>query len=118
VFAASLRNQAWLLKKSILLKTVRIWGIENVQETSGQYKYLAIRMHEPARQRVRELTNTPAFASAQQERKKVEALFAEPKNLIGLRSLRLRPMKFVREQFFLAATAQHLKRLVRFLSTR
>jgi hypothetical protein len=54
----------------------------------------------PARQRVRELTNTPAFASAQRERKKVEALFAEPKNLIGLRSLRLRPMKFVREQFF------------------
>jgi len=35
---------------------------------------------------------------------------------IGLRRLRLRKMKFVREQFFLAAAAQNIKRLVRFLS--
>jgi hypothetical protein len=46
----------------------------------------------------------------------VEALFAELKNQIGLRRLRLRRLKFVREQFFLAATAQNIKRLVRFLS--
>src|SRR5216683_849263 len=85
------------------------------QCTSGQYKYLAIHMHEPARQRARDLADTPAFASAQRERKKVEAMFAELKNLIGLRRLRLRRMKFVREQFFLAAAAQNLKRLVRFL---
>ena len=38
------------------------------------------------------------------------------KNVIGLRRLRLRRMKFVREQFFLAAAAQSVKRLVRFLS--
>jgi transposase len=86
------------------------------QCTSGQYKYLAIHMHEPARQRARDLADTPAFASAQRERKKVEAMFAELKNVIGLRRLRLRRMKFVREQFFLAAAAQNLKRLVRFLS--
>jgi transposase len=89
---------------------------QKAQCTRGRYKYLAIHMHEPARQRARDLSNTPAFASAQRERKKVEALFAELKNLIGLRRLRLRRMKFVREQFFLAAAAQNLKRLVRFLS--
>jgi len=49
-------------------------------------------------------------------KKKVEALFAELKNQIGLRRLRLRRMKFVREQFFLAAVAQNIKRLVRFLN--
>src|SRR5215831_10842551 len=38
------------------------------------------------------------------------------KNQIGLRRLRLRRMKFVREQFFLAAAAQNIKRLVRFLT--
>ena len=59
------------------------------------------------RQRARELANTPAFAHAQRQRKKVEALFAELKNQIGLRRL-----KFVREQFFLAAVAQNIKRLV------
>ena len=89
---------------------------QKAQCTTGQYKYLAIHIHEPARQRARELVNTPQFANAQRQRKKVEALFAELKNQIGLRRLRLRRMKFVREQFFLAAAAQNIKRLVRFLS--
>jgi hypothetical protein len=48
-------------------------------------------MDEPARQRARDLANTPAFANAQRERKKVEALFAELKNQIGLRRLRPAP---------------------------
>src|SRR5260370_10149150 len=82
----------------------------------GPYKYLAIHIHEPARQRAGDLANTPAFAHSQRERRKVEALFAELKNQIGLRRLRLRRMKFVREQFFLAAAAQNIQRLVRFLS--
>jgi hypothetical protein len=46
----------------------------------------------------------------------VEALFAELKNQIGLRRLRLGRLEFVREQFFLAAVAQNVKRLVRFPS--
>ena len=86
------------------------------QCTSAAFRCLAIHMDEPARQRARELVNTPEFASAQRQRKKVEALFAELKNQIGLRRLRLRRMKFVREQFFLAAAAQNIKRPVRFLS--
>jgi hypothetical protein len=56
------------------------------------------------------------ISNSPRKRKKVEALFAELKNQIGLRRLRLRRMKFVREQFFLAAVAQNIKRLVRFLS--
>jgi transposase len=90
--------------------------LQKAQCTTGQYKYLAIHIHEPARQCARGLVNTPAFANSQRERRKVEALFAELKNQIGLRRLRLRRMKFVREQFFLAAAAQNIKRLVRFLS--
>ena len=73
-------------------------------------------MDEPARQRARELAKTPEFAHAQRQRKKVEALFAELKHQIGMSRLRLRRLKFVREQFFLAAVAQNIKRLVRFLS--
>jgi len=86
------------------------------QCTSGRYKYLAIHRDELARQRARELANTPEFAYAQRQRKKVEALFAELKNQIGLRRVRLRRLKFVQEQFFLAAAAQNIKRLLRFLS--
>jgi Transposase DDE domain len=75
------------------------------QCTSGAFRFLAIHMDEPARQRARELANTPEFAHAQRQRKKLAALFAELKNQIGLRRLRLRRLKFVREQFFLAAAA-------------
>ncbi len=89
---------------------------QKAQCTTGRYKYLAIHMHESVRQRARELAQTPEFAKAQRQRKKVEALFAQLKNQIGLRRLRLRRLKFVREQFFLAAVAQNIKRLVRFLS--
>ena len=84
--------------------------------TNGAFRYLAIHMDEAARERAREFANTPEFTKAQRQRKKVEALFAELKNQIGLRRLRLRRMKFVREQFLLAAVAQNIKRLVRFFS--
>jgi transposase len=86
------------------------------QCTTGPFRYLAIHMNEAARQRARDLRTTPEFEHAQRQRKKVEALFAELKSNIGLRRLRLRRLKFVREQFFLAATAQNIKRLVRFLT--
>src|SRR3979411_2292369 len=91
---------------------------QRTQCTSAVFRSLIIHQNEPARQRARELVNTPEFAHAQRQRKKVEALFAELKNQIGLRRLRLRRLRFVREQFFLAAAAQNIKRLVRFLSQR
>src|SRR5580698_2453620 len=86
------------------------------QCTSAAFRGLIIHQNEAARHRARELVNTPEFAQAQRQRKKVEALFAQLKNQIGLRRLRLRRLRFVREQFFLAAAAQNSKRLVRFLS--
>jgi transposase len=89
---------------------------QKAQCTRGKTRILQIHIYEGARQRARERAKTPEFAIALRARKKVEALFAELKNQIGLRRLRLRRMNFVREQFFLAAAAQNLKRLVRFLA--
>jgi transposase len=88
------------------------------QCTKGKYRVLSVHTCEAARQKAYEAAKTPAFAKSQRERRKVEALFAELKNQIGLRRLRLRRMRFVREQFYLAAAVQNLKRLVRFLSFR
>jgi len=51
--------------------------LQKAQCTSGRYKYLAIHMHERARQRARDLAKTPEFTNAERQRKKVEALFAE-----------------------------------------
>ena len=89
---------------------------QKAQCTRGQTRILQMHVYAGARQRARERAKTPEFVIALRARKKVEALFAELKNQIGLRRLRLRRMKFVREQFFLAAAAQNLKRLVRFLA--
>jgi transposase len=86
--------------------------------TRAKFRSLAIHTCEPARQRAYALAKTPGFAISQRARRKVEALFAELKNQIGLRRLRLRRMRFVREQFYLAAVAQNLKRLVRFLNKK
>ena len=86
--------------------------------TRGKYRVVQVHVCEPARQRAYALAKTPGFTISQRARRKVEALFAELKNQIGLRRLRLRRMQFVREQFYLAATVQNLKRLVRFLSRK
>src|SRR5207249_145941 len=81
------------------------------QCTRGKFRTIAIHTCEAARQKADEVAKTPEFAVALRKRRKVEALFSELKNLIGLRRLRLRRIKFVREQFYLAAVAQNLKRL-------
>jgi hypothetical protein len=46
----------------------------------------------------------------------VEALFSELKQRMGLARLRLRRVRHASEQFLLAATAQNLKRMARFLA--
>ena len=71
-----------------------------------------------ARQVTRELAQTPAYACSKRERNKIEALFSELKLRVGLRRVRLRRLWNVAEQFYLAATAQNLKRLVKFLAQR
>jgi len=58
------------------------------QCTRGQTRILQIHVYAGARQRARERAKTPDFGIALRVRKKVEALFAESKNQIGLRSLR------------------------------
>ncbi len=91
-------------------------SLGNVRSQDSSCDDLAIHMNEAARQRARDLWTTPEFEQAQRQWKKIEALFADLKGQIGLRRLCLRRLKFVREQFFLTAAAQNIKRLVRFLS--
>ena len=63
------------------------------------------------REQVRRLSQTPEFATARRARNKIEALFSELRNQIRLRGLRN-----AKEQFTLAATAQNVKRLIKFLT--
>src|SRR5262249_59046102 len=77
-----------------------------------------VHAEEPARQTVRALAGTPAYASSRRDRYKVEALFAELKQRLRVGRVRLRRLWNVGEQFYLAATAQNLKRLGQFLAPR
>jgi Transposase DDE domain len=86
--------------------------------TSGPYRRLFVHEHESARQTVRALSETPAYERSRRARYKIEALFAELKQRMRLHRVRLRRLWNVSEQFLLAATAQNLKRLARFLTQR
>jgi hypothetical protein len=67
------------------------------------------------RQRTRELVNPPEFAKAQQERKRWKPCSRNSRIRSDCVACAMRRLKFVREQFFLAAVAQNIKRLVRCL---
>jgi len=82
---------------------------QKVECTTGRYKYLAIHIYESARQRARSWRTPQSFPKAQRQRKKVEALFAELKNQIGLRRLRLRRIKFVRGAVLPGSGSQNIK---------
>ncbi len=86
--------------------------------TPAPARRLFVHWHEPARQTVRTLAGTPAYERSRRARYKIEALFAELKQRMRLGRVRLRCLWNVSEQFLLAATAQNLKRLVRFLVQR
>ncbi len=86
--------------------------------TSTASRKLFIHWDEPARQAARALAGTPAYERSRRARYKIEALFAELKQRMRMQRVRLRRLWNVSEQFLLAATAQNLKRLVRFLAQR
>jgi transposase len=86
--------------------------------TPAPARKLYAHWQEPARQAVRALAGTPEYERSRRARYKVEALFAELKQQIRLRKVRLRRLWNVAEQFHLAATAQNLKRLVHHLAEK
>ena len=73
-------------------------------------------VHEEARDVVRKLQDTPAFAQSRKQRKKVEMLFGHLKRILKLDRLRLRGLSGAHDEFILAATAQNLRRMAKYLS--
>jgi transposase len=70
---------------------------------------------EDVRDRVRALANTAAFQQSRRERKKVEMRFAHMKRILKLDRLRLRGLNGAKDEVLLTATAQNLRRLVKFV---
>lgn len=72
-------------------------------------------LHEDARDVARALAKTEAFEQSRRERKKVEMRFAHMKRIFRLDRLRLRGLSGAKDEVLLTATAQNLRRLVKFL---
>lgn len=68
--------------------------------TPGANRRISVSWYEPARQAARELVKTPAYQQSRRERNKVEALFSELKQRVGLRRVRLRRLGNVAELLF------------------
>ena len=72
-------------------------------------------VHERSRDVAREIANTPQYKQSRRDRKKVEMLFAHLKRILKLDRLRLRGLSGARDEFLLAATAQNLRRMGKWL---
>ena len=57
----------------------------------------------------------PAFDQSRRDRKRVEMLFAHLKRILKLGRLRLRGPRGAQDEFLLAATAQNLRRMSKWL---
>ncbi len=69
---------------------------------------------EDVRDHVRALAGTEAFERSRRERKKVEMSFAHLKRILKLDRLRLRGLAGARDEILLAATAQNLRKLIKY----
>jgi transposase len=83
--------------------------------TSGPARRLLRHWDEKVREKVNGLAETEAFVRSRRERKKVEMRFAHLKQHLGLRRLKLRGLRGAAEEFTLAAAAQNIKMMVKYL---
>ena len=74
--------------------------------------------YEPARDVARAIAKTDAYQQSRKDRKKVEMLFAHLKRILKLDRLRLRGLSGAQDEFLLAATAQNLRRMAKWLVPR
>jgi Transposase DDE domain len=73
-------------------------------------------IYEDARDAARALGKTEAFEQSCRDRKRVEMLFAHLKRILRLGRLRLRGPRGAQDEFTLAAIAQNLRRLGKFVA--
>jgi transposase len=72
-------------------------------------------IHERARDEARRLVTTQRYQQSRKDRKKVEILFAHLKRILKIDKLRLRGFSGAQDEFLLAATAQNLRRMAKWL---
>jgi transposase len=77
---------------------------------------IARSVHESSREVARTIAKTAAYRQSRKDRKKVEVLFAHLKRIMKLDRLRLRGLSGANDEFLLAAAAQNLRRMAKWLA--
>ena len=79
------------------------------------HRKIARSIYEQARNAARAIAQSDGYRQSRKKRKKVEMLFAHLKRILKLDRLRLRGLNGARDEFLLAATAQNLRRMAKWL---
>ena len=83
---------------------------------NSQTRKIPRSIHESARDVARAIFKTDAYQQSRKDRKKVEMLFAHLKRILKMDKLRLRGFSGAQDEFLLAATAQNLRRMAKWLT--
>lgn len=86
--------------------------------TKDRARSLSYHIYEDSIQKARDLNKTVAYRISQRMRKRIEELFGEGKEFMGLRQAKFRGRPFVREQVLMTAAVQNIKRMVKLLSRK
>lgn len=86
--------------------------------TRDRARSVGYHIYEDSIEKARQLNKTAEYRISQRMRKKIEELFGEAKEFMGLRQAKFRRTTFVREQVLMTATAQNIKRMVKMLFRR
>jgi len=84
--------------------------------TKDRARSVSYHIYEESIDKARQLNKTKEYRVSQRMRKRIEELFGEAKEFMGLRKAKFRGAKFVREQILLTAASQNIKRMVNLLS--
>ena len=79
--------------------------------TSGRERRVSRDTNQEVRDDAQALMETDAYYQSGVDRKQIERLFGEAKNILSMVRLRLRGLSGAKEEFLLTATVQNLKRL-------
>ena len=77
---------------------------------------MSYHIYEDLINKARQLNKTEQYRISQRMRKKIEELFGEAKEFMGLRQAKFRGATFLKEQVLMTAVAQNVKRMVKLLS--
>jgi len=86
------------------------------QCTKDRARSVSFHIHKDAIEKAKALSQTSVYRISQRMRKRIEELFGEAKETMGFRRAKFRRTKWVQEQVLMTATAQNIKRMVKFLS--